>query len=51
MKRSPIKAFTAAVFIISLLMLAVCIYNEQNHKNAGCFYCFKASMERMIENI
>ena len=44
MRRKPMKVFTAAVFIISLLLLALCFYNEQEPKSAGGFYCFAASL-------
>jgi hypothetical protein len=44
MRRKPMKVFTAAVFIISLLLLALCFYKEQEPKSAGGFYCFTASL-------
>ena len=44
--KKPMKAFTAAVFIISLLILALVYHNELNPKTAGGFYCWAASSER-----
>lgn len=47
MRRKPMKVFTAAVFIISLLLLALCFYKEQEPKAPAAFIALRPLWERM----